>query len=366
MSEYRVALIGTGRVGWQFDFGSDLPDNHTSAVQASSRCQLVAGVNRGKEKLEAFGRRFQVNALYRDYRKMLEEVRPDICIIATHPELHCEMVINCASAPATKAIICEKPMALSLEECDAMIDACRNAGVRLQINHNRRWHNEYILAKKLIDSRAIGDLNHIYCYMDAGKPTPGWRSENEGPLIHDFTHYFDLMDMYAGEVDWVCGMAEQRLCPWAVEDFSTAFMKFKNGVTGVIHSAELSKYTDSAFELRGTTGVIRFERESVHLFRAEQDEYDPETGFQWSSLKPREVEHPAQNSTYVAALEELIDAVEGKRLLRSDGKVGSRSLEMVMAIYQSQLNGFQPVHFPTSLRSSGVEALRQSGHFGLH
>ncbi len=82
-------------------------------------------------------------------------------------------------------------------------------------------------------------------------------------------------------------------------------------------------------------------------------------------MKSLEVEHPAQNSTYVAALEELIDAVEGKRLLRSDGKVGSRSLEMVMAIYQSQLNGCRPVHFPISLRSSGVEALRQNGHFSL-
>ena len=366
MSQYRVALIGTGRVGWQFDFGSDLPDNHTSAVLASSRCQLVAAVNRGKEKLEAFGRRFQLEALYRDYRKMLEEVRPDICIIATHPELHCEMVISCASAPATKAIICEKPMALSLEECDAMIDACGKAGVRLQINHNRRWNNEYILAKKLIDSGSIGDLNHMYCYIDGGKPAPQWRSENEGPLLHDFTHFFDLMDMYAGEVEWVCGMAEQRLCPWAVEDFSAAFMKFKNGVTGVIHSAELSKYSDSAFELRGTTGVIRLERQSIHLFQAEQGEYEPETGFQWSELKPREVEHPPQNSSYVAALEELIDAVEGGSSLRSDGKVGRRSLEIVMAIYQSQLNGCRPVHFPISLRSSGVEALRQTGRFSLH
>ena len=48
MSQYRVALIGTGRVGWQFDFDPELPDNHAAAVQASGRCQLVAGVNRGR------------------------------------------------------------------------------------------------------------------------------------------------------------------------------------------------------------------------------------------------------------------------------------------------------------------------------
>ena len=73
-----------------------------------------------------------MQALYRDYRQMLAEVQPDICIVATHPELHCEMVEACAQAPATRAILCEKPMALSLEECERMIRACEKRGVLLQ------------------------------------------------------------------------------------------------------------------------------------------------------------------------------------------------------------------------------------------
>ena len=85
-------------------------------------------------------------------------------------------------------------------------------------------------------------------------------SHREGPLLHDFTHYFDLMDLYAGEVEWLSGMAEQRSRPWAVEDFSAAMLKFKNGVTGLICGAELTQYSDHAFELRGTTGLIRMLR----------------------------------------------------------------------------------------------------------
>ena len=64
------------------------------------------------------------------------------------------------------------------------------------------------------------------------------------------------------------------------------------------------------------------------------------------------------------AAEKLIDALEGKATLRSDGAVGRRSLEMVMAIYQSQLQGNTPVYFPVSLGASGVAALRQAGQFG--
>lgn len=360
--KHRVALIGTGRVGYQFSFG-DLPDSHADAVQQSETCELVAGVNRGADKLRAFGERHEVEALYHDYHQMLAEVGPDICIIATHPELHCDMVVRCAAEPSTRAIICEKPMALSLDECDRMIQACEEAGVLLQINHNRRWSPEWNLALQLVQDGAIGALNHIYCYIDGGKPAPWWRHEHEGPMLHDLTHYFDLMDMYAGEVEWLCGMAEQRERPWAVEDFSAAFMRFRGGVTGAMHSAELTEYSDSAFELRGSRGLIRFTAEKVELFQSEQGMYEPESGFQWSQLLPREVEHPAPVSTYVSALDELVQALAAEGGLRSDGRVGRRSLEMVMAVYQSQLEDNRPVRFPVSLRGSGVEALRQAGRF---
>jgi predicted dehydrogenase len=362
MSPYRVALIGTGRVGCQFSF-TDLPDNHAEAVQHSGVCRLAAGVNRGREKLEAFGRRFGVSALYDDYRQMLEEVKPDICIVATHPELHAGMVVECARHPSTKAIICEKPMALSLTECDAMIDACEQAGVLLQINHNRRWAGEWNLALELLQEGAIGTLNTVRCFIEGGKPAPSWRSENEGPLLHDFTHFFDLMDMFAGEVDWLCGMAEQRRRPWAVEDFSAAFMKFRTGATGVIHCSELTDYTDTGFELRGSHGVIRMEGEQVRWYKAGHDMTEPESGFEWRALRLQDIDRPPASSTYVAALEELVAALEGRGRLRSDGRTGRRSLEMVMAIYQSQLEGNRPVHFPVSLRDSGVQALRAAERF---
>ncbi len=357
-----VALIGTGRVGYQFSF-SDLPDNHAEAVTANPRTQLVAGVNRGREKLDVFGQRFGVSALFHDLGQMLQEARPDICIIATHPELHAQMVAECAAAATVKAIICEKPMALSLAECDEMIDVCARHSVLLQINHNRRWHAEWQLADRLLRDGAIGDLNHIYCYMDGCKPHPSWRSEHEGPLLHDYTHYFDLMDLYAGQVDWLCGMAQQRVQPWAVEDFASAMMRFRSGVTGLVCGSEMTVYTDHAFELRGSTGVIRMAGEQVELLQAHQDWHEPDSGFQWSSLQPSPLERPAPVSTYVEALSELIDALDGRGSLRSDGAVGRRSMEMVSAVYQSQANGNVPTRFPLSDTGNGIQTLREIGQF---
>ncbi len=184
LAKHRVALIGTGRVGYQFSF-SDLPDNHAEAVAAVKSCELVAGVNRGRERLEDFGARFGVDALFHDHRQMLEQIKPDLCIIATHPELHAQMVEDCAATPTTRAIICEKPMALSLAECDGMIEVCDRNSVLLQINHNRRWHRQWCHAQDLIHDGVIGELFQLTCYLDGGKPDPSWRSDNEGPLLHD-------------------------------------------------------------------------------------------------------------------------------------------------------------------------------------
>ena len=93
------------------------------------------------------------------------------------------------------------------------------------------------------------------------------------------------------------------------------------------------------------------------------DDYEPDSGFQWSALKETEVEHPPPASTYVLALEELVAALEGNGELRSDGRAGRRSLELIIAVYQSQLAGNQPVRLPLADRDTAVQALRDAGAF---
>ena len=119
-------------------------------------------------------------------------------------------------------------------------------------------------------------------------------------------------------------------------------MKFGSGATGIVHGAELSDYENHSFLLSGSTGVIRMQGEQVHLFRSHPGDIEPDSGFAWRELAEAPEERPAAASTYCAALDELLDALEGTGTLRSDGRVGRRSLEMIMAIYQSQLEGKPP------------------------
>ena len=306
---YRVALIGAGRVGYKFDFGTGLPENHAAAVAAHPRFELVAGVDRDAEKLADFGRRCGVDALHEDLDAMLGDVGPDVCIAAVPPEWHPDVVERCAAAPSVRAVICEKPMALSLAECDRMIAACEAGGAVLQINHNRRWHPEWLLAGRLVADGAIGELMHIQAHIDGAKPAPWWVSEHEGPLLHDFTHWLDMLDLYAGPVAWVMGFVEQRRRPYAVEDFAAAVVKFESGVTATIHSAELTDYGDAGFDLRGTIGLVRLRGDRAELWQAALARHEPDSGFTWHQLQPVEIDHPEPASTYVCGLDDVAVAL---------------------------------------------------------
>ena len=130
-----------------------------------------------------------------------------------------------------------------------------------------------------------------------------------------------------------------------------------------MHGAELSDYEYCTFLLSGSTGMIRMQDERVRLLQSRPGGTEADSGFQWRQLTESPVERPPDASSYSVALDELLDALEGKTELRSDGRVGRRSLEMIMAVYQSQLRGNHPVSFPVTLTDSGVEALREAGQF---
>ena len=97
---------------------------------------------------------------FADVGQMLEAVRPDAVVISTTAPSHCEFV--CAAAAAgVRYILCEKPMASSLEECDRMIAACRAAGAKLAVNHQMRFMEQYTDIKAMIDTPEFGGLRSM-------------------------------------------------------------------------------------------------------------------------------------------------------------------------------------------------------------
>src|SRR5215210_2716295 len=112
MARLKAAVIGCGAMG----------RNHLSALSAMDEIKLVAICDLAAELLEQRGREFGVDRCYTDMYKMLNKIKPDIVVLATQARQHREGVLACAAAKV-KGVLCEKPMALDLVECDEMAEA---------------------------------------------------------------------------------------------------------------------------------------------------------------------------------------------------------------------------------------------------
>lgn len=359
MDMYRVGIIGCGRIASTMEDESDVhPISIAGAFEALPNTQIVAACNRGAEKLHAFGERWGVDALYHDYREMLEREELDIVCVATHPPLHPEMVVAAAQAGA-KGIFCEKPMALSLGECDEMIEACEQSGTTLLVNCSRRWSGEYQAVKQLLESGELGPLLHVVAHCEGCKPSPDWVADTEGPLLHDAVHTFDVLRFLVGDVASVLGTARRRIRhEFRVEDTSYALLQFQNGVDGVIISDELTEYERWDVELQCEKGLVRMGF-GTGLWRSEPIEFEKGS---WWALEPSELpEATWTETTVVRAATDLINCMENGQKPRCDGYDGRASVEVIMAIYESERRGNQWVDLPIGVQESLVEILKREG-----
>lgn len=360
-AKYRVAVVGTGRVGALWETEPPTGVSHAGAFFIQPDCELVAGANRRRDRLEEFGRRFGVSGLYSDYHDMLRAERPDIVCVATHPGSHAD-IVDAAVRNGARAIFCEKPMALDLADCDRIIAACEAHGVLLSVNHSRRWYPIYQQAIKLVHDGGIGDLISMTGYCQGGKPSPTWQSELEGPLLHDATHLFDLMRWFAGDVQWVAATALRRThTAFPVEDDSTALLSFSSGVTGVALVNELTDYMRFEIDLHGTTGTLRLGNDVGEIGHAKLISFEAARNetpdFEWQVLERAPLPQFSAQPAFALAARELIDALEGRATISSTGADGRASMEIIMAIYESQRRGNAPVHLPLAGGESSLIAL---------
>jgi predicted dehydrogenase len=362
---YRVGLIGCGRIGSELDSIPPVPVTHAGAFATHPRARLVAGANRGRERLEAFGRKWGVSALYQDYHEMLDREALDIVCVATHPELHRDPVVAAADHRA-RAIFCEKPIALSLQDADDMIAACQRSGTVLAINHTRRWNAQWRKAVELVQTGAVGRLLRVVTHCLGDKPYPGWRVEEEGPLLHDGTHSFDALRMFAGDADWVMGTAVKRLQPYPVEDESLAIIRFKNGVSGLAVVDELTEYFQFDLEVVGSHGRIMLGDFGISYWgikKSPNTEQGTDPSIEWWELDPRPFPAVETRPPLREAADDVINAIETGNPCRSTGQDGRAALELIAAIYESEARGGARVWLPLPSAPSPLHQMRAAGFY---
>ena len=252
----RIALIGAGRAGMIH------ARNFRTAVD---HCRLAAVADPVESAAEEAARTLEVNTYYTDYRELLQDDGIDAVVIATPTKYHCE--IAAAAAAAGKHIFCEKPMAMTYEECLVMENAAKEHHVKLQIGFMRRFDTAFTEAKKVIDSGAIGDVVMVRSNTRGPSIPQPWMcdiSKSNGPLAEVNSHDIDTLRWFTGsEFYSLYAIAGNFRCPDARKDFPDFYdnviltASFENGMQGMIDGAQGVRYGyDTRVEVLGTEGCI--------------------------------------------------------------------------------------------------------------
>ncbi|MGH2561677.1 MAG: Gfo/Idh/MocA family protein [Thermomicrobiales bacterium] len=317
---------------------SPQPHSHAAAYHAVPATAVVAACDVSESALERFAATWGSTACYTDYRQMLAQESLDLVSIVTPDHLHADMFVAACEA-GVRGIFCEKPIATTLEDADRMVAAAERTGVKVVVNHTRRFDPFYRQATWLIEQDVIGPLRVVL----------GTLGGERAMLFRNGTHLIDAMAFFAGaQPAWVIAELDDLDAGYgpvyrgdgghdpASEPGATAMIAFENGVRAVYNG---SKRTVTAFEieLQGEGGRIRIGNQVAELATV-----SPAGGLATQPLPLQ----TALTSGMVVAVEELIDLIEldgdGTRALRQ----ARTTLELLLGILASADNDGRKVAFP--------------------
>lgn len=242
----RAGIIGTGGIaGW-----------HVTAFRAQENVDLVAASDIDAGRAAAFGERHGILHTYGDNGAMLREQGLDIVAICTWPKAHLENVLQSADT-GVRAILCEKPVALSLGQIDAMSARCQEKGILFAVGHRHRFSPNFGLAKQLIQEGAIGRPQKVLGVLSL-------------TLLDNGPHLVDQMRNQIGdlEAEWVMGQIDRQgdasYQGTPVESSSVGLVGFAGGVHGFIQMGERME-KDYRLRILGEEGIVDATSGSVRL-----------------------------------------------------------------------------------------------------
>lgn len=345
-----VAIIGTG----------DIAGYHIEAyLGLADRCAIRAVVDILPEKARQKADRYGLNCeAVADYHDLLD--RPDIQLVSIclPPALHCDVSVDFLLAG--KHVLCEKPMAPTLDECDRMLAAQEKGRAKLSIVAQNRFKPDIMRTKLLLETGALGELlvaQASSLWWRGGKYYDlwwrgTWEKEGGGCTFIHAVHHIDLLLWLMGEVREVRAIAGNRNHGNSeVEDVSITTIQFESGAVGTLIASLLHHGEEQRFIIDGVNGSIEIPHK-LSVSRQLDNGYpvaDEPKRLELEALfaglpQPALAEHQGQ-------IEDMIRAIERDTEPLVDGMAGRRTIEFISAVYQSAFTGM-PVSLPMTRKDS--------------
>jgi len=336
----KYALIGCGRIS----------PNHIAAAKAN-KLDIVAICDVNPLNMEDKKLKFELGdsvKQYVDYKEMLTEEKPELVAIATESGKHAQIALDCIEAGAN--LIIEKPIALSLEDADRIIERAEAKGVKVCACHQNRFNKSIQKIRDAVEKKRFGRMfygtAHIrwcrdYEYYHRALWRGTWEQDG-GALMNQCIHNIDLLRWMMGdEITEVVGMTDRLNHDYIeAEDLGIALVKFANGAYGIIEGTTdiYPKNLEETLYLFGEKGTVKAGGQSVNVieewnFSDMLD--DPEVVKKQYHEAPPNVYGFGHTPLYA----DVIEAIREDRAPYVDARAGKRALELVLAIYQSAATG---------------------------
>lgn len=333
-----IALLGCGRIARKH---AELLSNN----QLNARLVAVCDVDPVKSR--EYAEKYNVPG-FTDLQKMMMSIGDGIDVISvlTPTGCHAQNTIDIASYK--KHVIVEKPMALTLDDAEAMVHACDIAGVKLFVVKQNRYNAPI---KKLAEAIAKGRFGKIsmatarvrWCRDQKYYDQADWRGTwlmDGGVFANQASHHVDLLRWLVGEVDSVFSYTSRRFADIEAEDTGIAVLKFRNGALGCIEATTAARPTDleasiSILGEHGTVEVGGFAVNKMLTWQFDHEEPGDDTMLETCNQAPPNV-YGFGHHEY---LEHVIESINGTGSAMVDGMEGMKSLRLLVGIYESAAAG---------------------------
>lgn len=327
---------------------SGMAKNHMRGVIAKEGATLYAVCDTAQERLTACQEEFSVPVATTDWRELVHDPLIDAVVIVTPDKLHTEMTV--AFLRAGKDVLCEKPMALTVAECEEMMRVEKETGRRLMIGQVCRCTPAFLMAKELVASGRIGELFFVESeyahHYGKARGYDDWRVDpDRHAVIGGGCHAIDLLRWIAGDPEEVYAYANHKsLTDWPVDDCTIAIYRFPNGVSGKVFVSIgcMRDYTmRSAFY--GTRGTIICDNTSPTLTLYEND---PEGGKKFT--EPVKLPVEINNHNVVAEIDVFVNALLSVGEMPITSMEGAATVAVACATVEAAREGHPiKISYPT-------------------
>lgn len=336
MKAWKFGIIGAGLIA----------DFHARAITEIDNAELSGFCDIVPELAQKLAEKYSCKA-FKSHEEMLTSGEIDIVTIATVSGAHMAPAI--AAAEAGKHVLCEKPMEITLERIDAMIEAHKKSGTALGGIFQNRFCPAMVPLRQAINSGRFGTVTYagVYVpwwrtdeyYKDSWHGT--WKLDGGGALMNQSIHMIDMLCDLMGDIESVQAYTATLGHQIEAEDTATAILRFSNGALGVIYGSTASypgQY--KRFEITGTKGTVVYLEDSFTTWefadkRDEDDEilkkYAQVSQMGGGAADPAEISHEYHMNNFKA----FIEALEIGDEFSLSGLEARKAVEVILAIYRS-------------------------------